>query len=186
MLKGNRGGSLLPGVWELFLSVPPLWCGDGCGSTYWRGPEHRPLCTAWMLNTFFYITKPKLLLGWAFGRRGFFFPDLAEFLGCWASPSFALIATVGSVQMVYHVCDGSVHLLQLCRFESLCLNVFAIKFSWTKPGKVQVWYEGRLWSPSVRSRWKASFFLSASDSKCCKTDSDGIEDSNVPWFSNVI
>lgn len=40
----KRGGSLSTWVWELFLSVPPPWCGGGgCGSTSWCGPECQPL-----------------------------------------------------------------------------------------------------------------------------------------------
>lgn len=82
---------------------------------------------------------------------------------------------------------GSAHLLGLLRFESPSLNVFAVKFSYKKkPGKIQVWCEGRLWSPSFRSRWKAFFLLSASDSKHCRKDSEGIGDSDAPWFSNAI
>lgn len=67
-----------------------------------------------------------------FGRWDIYFLDFAKFSGCWAFVSFALEAAVDlskSVQLSSCMCWTS-HLLGLHRFESLCLNVFAVQLIW--------------------------------------------------------
>lgn len=81
---------------------------------------------------------------------------------------------------------GSPHFLGLRRFESLCLNIFAVKFSWKKKQERYRYDVKEGFDPLLSEAGERPPFFSQPLTVNIAKDSEGIGDSDAPWFSNGI